>query len=134
MTGVIWIVQLVHYPIFDAIERGADEDTWRRFAHRHTSSISFVVGPLMLAEGVTGLWLAAAPPADTGRTLPIIALALLAVALGVTAVISAPLHGRLAPRFDAALHRRLVTTNWIRTAAWSARAVVLALLAFAAIT
>ncbi len=134
MTGLIWVIQLVHYPIFDAIEHGVDDEAWQRFAHRHTTSISFVVGPLMLAEGITGLWLVAAPPGGASRILPIIALALLGVALGVTALISAPLHGRLAPKFDPALHHRLVTTNWIRTAAWSSRAVVLTTMTFAAIT
>ena len=55
MVGLIWTVQLVHYPIFDAIDRGVDDDRWRRFGDRHRRSISWVVGPFMLAEGVTGL-------------------------------------------------------------------------------
>ena len=32
-----------------------------------------------------------------------------------------PLHGRLAQGFDAVAHRRLVSTNWVRTAGWSVR-------------
>lgn len=28
MTGVIWVIQLVHYPIFDAIDRGVDDVRW----------------------------------------------------------------------------------------------------------
>ena len=135
MTGLIWVIQLVHYPIFDSIDPGEDNQGWMQFANRHTSSISLVVGPLMLAEGLTGLWLAVTPtPAGASRVLPIIALGLMAVAYGVTAFVSAPLHGQMSQRFDARLHHRLVTTNWIRTAAWTSRACVLAALAYVAVT
>jgi hypothetical protein len=134
MTGLIWVIQLVHYPIFDSIEQGFDGSGWARFTHHHTTSISFVVGPLMLAEGITGLWLVASPPADTSRLLPLIALGLMGIAYGVTAFVSAPLHGQMSERFDAQLHARLLSTNWIRTAAWSCRAGVLFVLAYVAIT
>lgn len=134
MTGVIWVIQLVHYPMFDAVDRGVDDDGWRRFGDRHRRSISFVVGPFMLAEGVTGLWLAAAPPGDVGRLLPLVALALMAVAYGTTALVSVPLHERLTDRFDADAHRRLVGTNWIRTVAWTGRGVVVGAIAVLAVT
>jgi hypothetical protein len=39
----------------------------------------------------------------------------------------------LARGFDADVHARLVGTNWIRTAAWSARALLLAWCALAAL-
>ena len=134
MTGLIWVIQLVHYPIFDSIEQGDDHSGWVQFTKRHTTTISFVVGPLMLAEGITGIWLVTSPPADTSRLLPLIALGLMGVAYGVTAFVSAPLHGQMSERFDARLHARLLSTNWIRTAAWSARAGVLSMLAYIAIT
>jgi hypothetical protein len=134
MTGLIWVIQLVHYPIFDAVDHGVGNAEWAAFARRHTSSISLVVGPLMLAEGISGVWLAADPPAGVSRLLAVTSLALMGVAYGVTAFVSAPLHGRLADRFDAGLHKRLVDTNWIRTAAWSGRAMLLVVIAFTAIT
>jgi hypothetical protein len=134
MTGLIWVIQLVHYPIFDAIDPGVANAGWAAFARRHTSSISLVVGPFMLAEGVTGLWIAVDPPPNVGRLAALVSLALMGIAYGVTAFVSAPLHGRLADRFDAGLHRRLVKTNWIRTVAWSARAALLLAITFTAIT
>ncbi len=132
MTGVIWVIQLVHYPVFDAIERGVDDERWRQFGNRHRNSISYVVGPFMLAEGLTGIWLVIAPPGDVGRVLPLVALALMAVAYGTTAFVSVPLHERLTQRFDGEAHVRLVQTNWIRTAAWTTRALVVAVIAVAA--
>ncbi|MEL6893480.1 MAG: hypothetical protein AAFP84_17945 [Actinomycetota bacterium] len=129
MAGVIWVIQLVHYPIFDSIDRGDDGAGWVRFGDRHRRSISLVVGPFMAAEGATGLWLVADPPADVSRVLPVLALGLMAIAYGVTAFVSVPLHERLTHVFDESAHRRLVTTNWWRTAAWTTRGIVLAVLA-----
>ena len=50
------------------------------------------------------------------------------VSLGVLGIIwlstfalQAPAHRRLLAGFDEGVHRRLVRTNWIRTAGWLAR-------------
>ena len=51
MVGVIWMVQLVQYPMlagYSALAPGAA-------AVDHQRRISWVVGPLMAAEGVTAL-------------------------------------------------------------------------------
>ena len=133
MTGLIWTIQVVHYPVFDAIERGTDSELWRRFAQRHTTAISYIVGPFMLAEGATGIWIVASPPAGMSRALPLVALVLMGAAYGVTAFVSAPLHGRLGPSFDNGLHTRLVNTNWVRTAGWTLRGIVLCVIAYVAI-
>jgi hypothetical protein len=44
--------------------------------------------------------------------------------------IQIPLHHRLAKGFDPEVHRRLVATNWGRTAAWSIRGACLLALGF----
>lgn len=134
MTGVIWVIQLVHYPIFDAVDRGTDDDRWRSFGDRHRRSISYVVGPFMLAEGVTGIWLVADPPGDLSVVLPLAAGALMALAYGTTAFVSVPLHERLTASFDHDTHRRLVSTNWVRTFAWTTRAIVVAVIAVLALS
>ena len=61
-----------------------------------------------------------------------VGFALVVVIWIATLLASVPMHERLARGFDAAAHRRLVRTNWIRTAAWTARgALVLWMLAVA---
>lgn len=134
MAGIIWVIQLVHYPIFDTVDRGADDNLWRRFGERHRRSISYVVGPFMLAEGVTGIWLVVDPPADLSLALPLAAVALMTLAYGTTAFVSVPLHERLTATFDDHTHRRLVSTNWIRTFAWTARALLVSVIAVLALT
>ncbi len=117
MTGVIWFVQLVHYPLF----RYASRPTFSDFADAHQRRTSWVVMPLMLTELASAVALVwwVAPPA---RTPALVALVLLLVIWLSTFFVLVPLHRRLSRGFDARAARRLVGTNWIRTAAWSARA------------
>jgi uncharacterized membrane protein len=122
MVGLIWLVQLVHYPMLadlSAIEPG-------RAARDHQRRITPVVGPLMAAEGVTALLLLVERPATMGALSAWVAAALLGVALLSTVTLQVPLHGRLAEGHDERAVRLLVRTNWLRTTAWTARGVVLA--------
>ena len=129
MTGVIWFVQLVHYPLFAAVGEG-EAAAYHRAHGRRTS---WVVGPPMLVELATALALAWMPPAGLGRAWAWSALALLGVVWLSTAVLQVPAHQRLDAGRDPVTERRLVAGNWIRTVAWSARAVgALAMVARAA--
>ena len=118
MFGVIWIVQLVHYPLM----RYVSEHEFPRFETEHRVRISWVVGPLMLVEGLCVLAFVFAPPPGLAWWLPWAGAIAEAVAIGTTVTISAPLHERLNAHFDPALLDRLVATNWIRTLAWTVRA------------
>lgn len=118
MFGVIWMVQVVHYPLM----RFVSASRFDRFETAHRTRISWVVGPLMLIEGVCVLAFLVAPPAGLLWWLPWAGAAAEAIAIGSTVFISAPLHERLNTHFDPATLDRLITTNWIRTVAWTARA------------
>jgi hypothetical protein len=52
-------------------------------------------------------------------------LALLGVVWASTGLLQVPRHGELARGWNPRAHRRLVTSNWLRTAAWTARAALL---------
>ncbi len=117
LTGLIWWVQLVHYPLFARVGAEAFTD----FHRQHVRRATWVVAPAMILEAVTGVLLVWMRPADPFCWLGI---SLLAVIWGSTAWIQVPLHGRLEDGFDPRVHARLVRSNWLRTAAWSLRAVV----------
>jgi uncharacterized membrane protein len=122
MVGLIWIVQVVHYPMlaeFSAISPVTA-------AVDHQRRISWVVGPLMAAEGITALVLLVDRPATMGVASAWMAASLLGVALLSTVLVQVPLHSRLAAGHDVVAARRLISTNWVRTFAWTARGVVLA--------
>mgnify|MGYP001826290188 CR=1 FL=1 len=120
MTGLIWFVQVVHYPLFGRV--GGAEFTV--YAEQHQRLTTIVVGPLMLAEAVTASWLVIRPPEGASPVLTTVGLALVALLWVSTAFMQVPCHRRLSLGFDARIGRRLVRTNWLRTAAWTARSVI----------
>jgi hypothetical protein len=120
MFGVIWVMQVVHYPLM----RFVSGEQFARFETAHRVRISWVVGPLMLIEGVCVLAFLFAPPAGLAWWLPWVGAGVEAIAIGTTAFVSAPLHEQLNANFDEATLHRLVATNWIRTVAWTCRAAV----------
>ncbi len=122
MVGLIWMVQLVHYPMLAQYSQRAPGTA----AVDHQRRISWVVGPLMAAEGVTALILLVERPATMSALAAWVAAGLLGVALASTVLMQVPLHRRLAAGHDATAARDLIGTNWVRTAAWTARGVVLA--------
>jgi hypothetical protein len=120
MVGLIWFVQVVHYPLFAAV--GLNEFT--TYENKHQRLTSFVVGPLMAVEGVTALLLAVAPPAGHSRILPLVGLGLLGVIHASTVLLQVPQHTALGNGYDQRRVQRLVKTNWVRTAGWSLRGIV----------
>ena len=120
MFGVIWMVQVVHYPLM----RYVSGEQFARFETAHRIRISWVVGPLMAVEGVCVLGFLFAPPAGLSWWLPWVGAGMEAIAIGTTVFVSAPLHERLNAHFDPAALHRLIATNWIRTIAWTGRAAV----------
>lgn len=120
MVGLIWFVQVVHYPLFGWV----GDDVAVPYAVEHQRRTALVVGLPMAVEGVTALWLLADPPAGSGRAWPFIGCVLLAVVHGSTVLLQVPQHAALAHANDSARVTRLVRTNWIRTIAWTARGAV----------
>jgi hypothetical protein len=121
MVGVIWFVQLVHYPLFG----GVGEDGFVAYAADHSRRTTWVVAPAMLIELGTGVLLLTRRPEGIGWGWPVAGLALLGLVWGSTALAQVPRHRRL----GAAAWRGLVATNWVRTGAWSVRGLlVLAML------
>ena len=118
LTGLIWIVQVVHYPLMSRV--GADR--FAEYERLHAAWITPVVGPAMLLEAALAAWLLLQTPAGIPGWSTKVGLALVVLIWGVTFFVSVPCHAQLAAGFDAAAHDRLVSTNWIRTIAWTARA------------
>lgn len=126
MVGVAWFVQLVHYPLFAAV----GEDRYPAYADEHQRRTTWLVAPLMAAEAGTALVLLVDRPDGVAAALPWAGAVALAVVWASTALLQVPRHKILSGGWDAAAARGLVTTSYLRTAAWTARAgVVLAMLA-----
>lgn len=126
MVGVIWYVQLVHYPLM----AGWPHDAFGEWEAAHRLRTGWIVMPVMLVEGLAAAWLLAMRPAGVPAWLVGIGAALLLLVWGSTFLVQVPCHETLARGWDDAVHARLVASNWLRTGVWSLRlAVAVAVLA-----
>ncbi|CAM3218575.1 DUF1772 domain-containing protein [Deinococcus saxicola] len=115
LVGLILTIQLVHYPLFSRVGAGG----YAAYQREHITRITWLVAPLMLAELATEAALVLRPPAPLSAASA--GLGLVILIWVSTAVAQSPVHGRRTTGFDAALHARLVTTNWLRTVLWLLR-------------
>jgi len=119
MTGIIWIIQIVHYPSFNFI----CQKQFKNFEIFHTKSISYIVGPIMITELMSGLYFVIF--LNNINTLNIINLILLVGIWISTALISVPLHNKLTSNgYNSNNIHSLILTNWIRTILWTIRTAI----------
>ena len=117
MVGVIWVIQLLHYPSFHFI----NDQKYIEFQHFHMQRISFIVVPVMLIELASALLLAY----FFESSLTIILLALVIGNWAITLIFFTNMHQKLTDGYDHSIVNRLVQINWSRTALWSLRLIIL---------
>ena len=120
MTGVIWMIQVLHYPLFNMVGR----ENFSAYEAAHSNLISLIVAPAMLLELGFTAWIFFAPPASVPSSLNWLNTILLAIIWLSTAFLQVPQHSILSSGFNEKAYQFLVNSNWIRTVAWSARAVI----------
>ncbi|QOV90468.1 hypothetical protein [Humisphaera borealis] len=122
MVGLIWFVQVVHYAQFPQV--GADR--FCDYHRRHTRFTTLAVGPAMLVEMSTAVLLLVRPHAALPTWAAWTGVGLAALLWLSTAFLQVPKHDILSRGFDASACQTLVRTNWLRTAMWTARGVLMA--------
>ena len=120
MVGLIWFVQVVHYPLMGQV--GAEY--FQDYELKHQQLTTWVVAPLMLLVIGTAFWLCYARPATLAPWIAYTGAALLLVIWASTFLVQVPTHEALSAQFSSEQHALLVKTNWLRTVAWSARGVL----------
>lgn len=123
MFGLIWFVQVVHYPLMGSV----GEAFFVAYERKHTILTTYVVMPAMLIElGTAGLLLIQAPK-DPVWWANAIGVGLIWAS---TFFIQVPLHGQLSEQFSESAHLQLVQSNWIRTVLWTLRSGLLVYVLF----
>ncbi|NDJ54359.1 MAG: hypothetical protein GYB68_14915 [Chloroflexi bacterium] len=117
MVGVIWIIQVVHYPLFSRV----GIESFRAYAVGHNQLITLVVLPLMFVEIGTAFLLALLPPSGTPTWLAWGAFGLVLLIWASTFFIQVPFHNALLVSYTDDAYRGLVLSNWLRTIAWTLR-------------
>ena len=111
LLGLIWTVQLVHYPSFHFVE----ESHFVSFEAHHTFSISLIVLPLMIVELVSAFIILF----EQNNTLLVLNFTAVILIWLATFTLSVPCHKILSKGKSTEAIDRLVKTNWIRTILWS---------------
>lgn len=122
LIGLIWIIQVVHYPLF----KNVGETHFVAYHERHMKLITWVVGPLMFIEVCSAGMLLLLGERSWLLIASLVPLAFIWLA---TAFVQVPLHGKLArDGYHTATIDRLVSTNKWRTLAWTVRGLCVATL------
>ena len=119
MTGVIWVIQIVHYPSFHFIEK----ELYTAFQKFHMNKISIIVMPIMLAELITGVMLFL----DKSSKSPFLTISIIILVLIwlITGVFFTKAHNELIAGYQELVVNQLVAMNWIRTLLWTLRLLLL---------
>lgn len=115
MVGLIWLIQIVHYPLMNAMS----VESRPAYARSHAARITPVVAAGMLTEAAAAAVLLFGLPGVLS-TLGVIAVAMI---WSSTLFIQVPLHRSLMKANSEQAHARLVRSNWIRTGLWTFRGI-----------
>ena len=121
LVGLIWIVQILIYPLMGHV--GASG--YSAYHNLHTSRITPIVAPAMIVELLTAIYFVFAADEKIARSYFWFGLGLVLIIWASTFLLQVPLHEKLAGSFDADVQQRLILTNWLRTAAWTLRGVLI---------
>ena len=121
MVGVIWVVQLVHYPSFHFVEL----KQYTNFQRFHMARISYVVIPAMLTELFTLITIVISM--DQIDTLFLASAILLIFIWLMTAVFFSGVHQKLTLGYDQTVVDKLVKLNWGRTLLWTLRLLLISI-------
>jgi hypothetical protein len=114
MTGLILLIQIIHYPAYSYI----DLTQFARFQKFHVSRITWLVAPTMIVELITA-GLLTWQNQEILFKFNLISIILIWI---ITFTLNVPIHTLLLEKYDVRLVRKLILTNWPRTLLWVLRA------------
>ncbi len=123
MVGIIWFVQIVHYPLMEYV----GPEHFREYSEQHQTRTTWVVGGPMLLEAGTAAALVWFQPGRLLTPAYGISVVLLVLIWISTAYWQVPHHEKLLDGFDEFRIQKLARSNWFRTFAWSIRGVLIGL-------
>jgi hypothetical protein len=122
MSGMIWSIQILEYPLFALV--GPNE--FPAYHRRHNRGLPFLVILPSLAAFASAVVVIFTRPAPLPLWASLVVAVLDLFFIIATVVQEAPLHAQLDREgSQAPLMRQLVVGNWIRTVLWTANAILL---------
>lgn len=123
LCGLIWTIQLLHYPLFDNVLSASTSEGFLSFTEGHNKRITALVTGPWAVQGLAALainpWFL-----DVPLILWALNWLLSASILASTQFLQIPIHNRLNAKPTSDAVTSLVNTNWIRTVAWTAQGII----------
>lgn len=116
MVGLIWVIQLVHYPLWVHVADGQGMVFHQRHARR--------IGSLVMSVGVLEMMASALMVALRPGPLTLVGALILLLIWMITIFVQIPLHRRFGRAWNPGLIAPLVRGNWPRTILWTMRGAV----------
>lgn len=127
LSGIIWFLQTVHYPLYYRIKEG-----FHSYEKHYLRRAAFLIAPMMFLELISAILLISLAQQPLFTKLTSLNLIFLIINWLSTFIIQNTEHQKLIVRFSSTSLHRLISTNWIRTLFWSARAITLIIIALKA--
>ncbi len=124
MTGLIWVIQCIQYPLFTKVS-SSDFPAFHADYVKRIGRIVFLVMPVELGLAIYLFFTEIRPQLQPWTAAGLAVLILIWLS---TAFVQAMQHQKLRERYSAEMVLRLVAGNWIRTVLWTVRAGIAALL------
>ena len=119
-TGLIWTIQLVHYPSMKFIP----EEKFTAYHNFHSQRISILAIPIMLIELFTSLELFYQNGSSYNHIFTINLILVISIWIS-TFLIQVPMHNTLSSAKNARVLNNLILSNWIRTILWTAKSLLM---------
>lgn len=121
MTGLIWFVQIVHYPLYDRV----GTDSFVVYERDHCALTTMIVAPVMVTELFTAFAMIVARPRPIGAFEACVGLALLIIIWLSTLFIADSFHGGLSSGFNNQAYHGLLNWNMLRVVLWTMRGLLM---------
>ncbi len=123
LCGLIWTIQIVHYPLFSDVLAGTGKTAFHTYLEAHNKKITNLVTVPWAIQGLSAL---ALNPLifDISWAAMLANWALSALLLVSTLFLQIPIHTQLLDSPTQQLIDRLVLTNWVRTAGWTGQGAI----------
>lgn len=125
LVGVTWFMQLIHFPLYSKIKEGFIE-----YERSHIRRTAILVGPIMLVEAVSAVFLMGYVTSGILSHLATANLILLIVNWLSLFLFQVVLHQKLSIRFSKKILHGLIASNWIRTILTTLKGVVMVTLTY----
>jgi len=121
IAGILWFVQLVHYPLFNEIPA----KNMVNYGYYHMQKISGIINLLFIVDFITIVFLLLLVNSDLSATLMVINISIFLFIVFLTRITFLPIHQQLSKNPNSTLIAKLINLNWIRTLVWSLKVIFL---------